>query len=165
MQKIKKNSVKKHVIVLYLLLTPGLIALYAGGASAKAASFGDITGKDWLLSEVKTAGGSIKMDRQKLAEDNMAGVYSIRFDGERAMAMGMGAPNRYTAPFIAGEGFSLRMGPAAATLMMGIKEPEGLNEREYFAYLETVTNWALKGGTLELSCKDSSGGSAVLVFN
>jgi heat shock protein HslJ len=163
MQKSKKNSVKKYVIILYLLLAPGLIALYAGGASAKAASFGDITGKDWLLSEVKTAGGSIKMDRRKLAEDDMAGVYSIRFDGERAM--GMGAPNRYTAPFIAGEGFSLRIGPAAATLMMGIKDPEGLSEREYFAYLETVTGWALKGGMLELSCKTPSGGSAVLVFN
>jgi heat shock protein HslJ len=163
MQRIKKNSVKKCVLGLYFLLAPGLIALYAGGASAKAASFGDITGKDWMLAVVKTAGGSIKMDRQKLAADDMAGVYSIRFDGERAM--GMGAPNRYTAPCTAGEGFSLRMGRAAATLMMGLKEPEGLNEREYFAFLETVTSWALKGGALELSCKDPSGGSATLIFN
>jgi hypothetical protein len=163
MQRSKKKSIKKCVVILYFLLAPGLIALYAGGASAKAASFGDITGKDWMLAEIKTAGGSIKMDREKLAEDDMAGVYSIRFDGEKAM--GMGAPNRYIAPCTAGEGFSLRMAPAAATLMMSFKDPEGLSEREYFAYLETVTSWALKGGVLELSCKDPSGGGAVLVFN
>jgi heat shock protein HslJ len=59
---------------------------------------------------------------------------------------------------------TISISPIAGTLMMGLLEPEGLQEREYFNYLEQVNQWLLTGDTLELYSETVDGDSATLVF-
>ena len=82
-------------------------------------SFKDIEEKEWFLWEVKSAGKSGRMDREKLAADNMGGVYTINFQKDQSAngsrASGMGAPNRYFGPYSAGNNRSLSIGNLAST--------------------------------------------------
>jgi heat shock protein HslJ len=103
------------------------------------------------------------MDREKLASQEMADVFSLRFaDGKAA---GKGAPNRYTAPYTAGPDGTMKIGPVAATLMMGIIQPDGITESDYFALLGTVAKWRLTNGKLELVSPGSDASDSVLVYS
>jgi heat shock protein HslJ len=123
----------------------------------------DIQGKEWILDEVKSVSGTVRMDRQKLEADGIGGVYTITFDAEQVS--GMGAPNRFHGPYTRSEGKTLSFGKMASTLMAAIKDPEGLKEYEYYAYLDSVSRWDLKDGKLELHTKDRSNAEAVLIFS
>jgi heat shock protein HslJ len=48
--------------------------------------------------------------------------------------------------------------------MMSIVEPEGLQEREYYNYLEQVNQWLLTGDKLELYSETPDGDPIILVF-
>jgi hypothetical protein len=52
----------------------------------------------------------------------------------------------------------------ASTLMMAFFDIEGLNEREYFAYLSKVKSWNLQNGKLELHTFGENGETVVLVY-
>ena len=134
------------------------------GASAQGggAVFSDVEGKEWVLLELKSAGQTVAMDRQKLEADSMGGVYTISFQEGRVS--GMGAPNRYFGPYTLDNSRTLSIGNLASTMMMAFREPDGLKENEYFAYLSKVTRWDLREGKLELYSSDGSGAEAVLVF-
>jgi heat shock protein HslJ len=136
----------------------------AGGASTKnnEAVFTDIEGKEWTLVELRNSTASVRVDRQKLADDGFEGFYTITFDAGRLR--GMGAPNRYFGPYTLGEGKSISIGNVAGTLMAPLKEPEELKEYEYFTLLENASRWDLREGRLELFTVEDSGGSAVLIF-
>ena len=154
-------------IVLYaILFIAGLLfpaAVHSAPAREGAASFTHVEGKEWMLAELRLAGKAVRIDRQKLASDNMAGVFSISFERDKAAdsgrVSGMGAPNRYFGPYTAGANRSLRIGNLASTMMMAFKEPDELKEFDFFGYLSKVTRWDLVDGRLELY---SAG--AVLVF-
>jgi len=151
-----------------LVLPAIMFPLRAGAAPAQdsGAVFKDVAGKEWFLSEVRNSGNTVTIDRQKLAADNMGGSFSITFNENQVN--GMGAPNRFFAPFTTGSNNSLGIGNLASTMMFAFKEPEGLNEKEYFDYLSKVTRWNLRDGQLELFCTVSDTVSdrsdAVLVF-
>jgi len=151
----------------FLFLIAGVILFPQGvdGAPAKdgTASFRDAEGKEWMLLELKSGGRTTTMDRNKLAIDNLIGVYTLRFQEGRLS--GMGAPNRFTAPYTAGPNRSLDISLIASTMMMAFREPEGLKEREFFDYLSAVQRWDLWQGKLELYSKNSSGNEIILVFN
>ena len=136
--------------------------LSAAPAKDSAATFRDVEGKEWLLSEVKGGGKTVTMDRQKLALDNFIGVYSLSFKEGRVS--GMGAPNRYTAPYSVNANRSLSIGHAASTMMIAFIEPDGLKEKEFFDYLSATQRWDLFQGRLELYSKDSNGNEVTLVF-
>jgi len=133
------------------------------------AVFMDVEGKEWLLSEVRSAGGTVRMDREKLEADGFSGIYTISFQeglaSNEGRVSGMGAPNRFFGPFTAGNNRSLSLGNLASTMMMAFREPDGLREHEYFGYLSGVTRWDLRGGRLELYSSGSNRDEVVLVFD
>jgi heat shock protein HslJ len=131
-----------------------------------------ITGKDWKLIEVRSSAdasasagtdtGASRFSRGELAEAGMENAYTLRFDEERLS--GMGAPNRYSAPYTQGAGQTLSIGVIASTLMASIREPENLKEREYFDYLENVNKWEFVQGQLRLISRNGRGEETVLIF-
>jgi heat shock protein HslJ len=168
-QKILLFPVKKGPVFLraagILLLLATVVLSCAGEAAARdsGAVFSDIKGKEWVLAEVKKASGTIRLDRQKLEADGFSGVFTLIFQDERIN--GKGAPNNFFGPYTAGEGKALTIGTVAGTLMAPFKEPEGLKESEYFAYLGKVTRWDLRDGRLELYSADSAGKEVLLIYN
>jgi heat shock protein HslJ len=140
------------------------LAACAGSAAVKEEplNFDEVRGKEWILTEVRTGSAVIHLDRQKLEAEDMGDVYTLRFDEDGLS--GKGAPNRYFGPYELGDGGRLSLSRVASTLMLGIKEPEGLKESEYYDYLNKVSRWNLAQGRLELFTETPEGGEAVLVF-
>jgi heat shock protein HslJ len=146
-----------------------VLSCATGGAAEKASSrnasspenqpvpIADIQGKDWILEEVRTNSVAVRINRPNNIE-----CFTLKFDEERLG--GIGHPNRYFAPYTAGEGNSLSIGRAAATLMVPFFEIDGLREREYFAYLANVRNWDIRNGKLELASSGENGEAVVLVY-
>jgi heat shock protein HslJ len=136
--------------------------------STPAPEFGGITGKDWKLTGVRFSSGNAnnnaasRFSRRELAETGMENAYTLRFDEEHLS--GVGAPNRYSAPYTRGAGQTLSIRAIAATLMAAITEPENLKEREYFGYLENAGKWDLVQGRLQLISRNDRGEEIVLVF-
>jgi heat shock protein HslJ len=126
------------------------------------AVFSDVQGREWMLAEVKGAAETIHLDRQQLDASGFRGAYTLTFGAERLS--GKGAPNRYFGPYTTGEGRALSIGNIASTLMMGIGEPQGILEHDYFAYLGKVTRWDLRDNALELYTFDDSGAEKILHF-
>ena len=136
----------------------------AAGAPAQESggTFNNVEGKEWFLSEIKSAGKTISIDRKELAAANMGGYYTISFREGRAS--GTGAPNRYFASYTTGSNRGLGIGNIASTMMAPFREPDNLKENEYFNYLPRVARWNLREGKLELYCSNSNGGEAILIF-
>ena len=146
-----------------ILAMAGMIAAAcAGGAAPREAAFGDIRGKEWKLAGLRTAAGDRGFSRRALEEEGFGDAFSLKFEGERIS--GVGAPNRYFAPYELGDGQTLEIKSLAHTLMASFKEPAALNEAEYFAFLEKAGRWALAEGRLELSTESPGGEPATLVF-
>jgi heat shock protein HslJ len=165
----------KLIKVLASLLIPGgfcigaliaglALAACAGGAPVKerAPAFDEVRGKDWVLVEIRFGSAVIRLDRRKLETEGMGDVYTLRFDEDRVS--GKGAPNRYFGPYELGEGDRLSLSRVAGTLMMGLKDPEGLKESEYYDYLGRISRWGINQDRLELFSKTPDGQEAVLVF-
>ena len=125
-------------------------------------SFNEVEGKEWLLSELRIAGRTVQIDRQKLEMDNMRDFFSITFQEGRVS--GVAAPNLYHGPYTIGSGKVLNIGLLASTLMAAFFELEELKEHEYYAYLSRVTRWNLLGGKLELYSTTNDGAELVLAF-
>ena len=158
------RSITKFALLSAIALGAVLFPQGVNAAPARdgGASFKDVEGKEWLLSEVRSGGKTVTMDRQKLALDNLIGIYSLGFREGRLS--GMGAPNRFTAPYSTGSNRYLSIGQAASTMMIAFREPEGLKEKEFFNYLAATQRWDLNQGRLELYSKNPNGTEAVLVF-
>ncbi|MDR0721128.1 MAG: META domain-containing protein [Treponema sp.] len=125
-------------------------------------SFAEVQGKLWALEEVVTESGGIIINRRKLEADGMGDAFTLTVDAERIS--GKGAPNRYVSPYTVGENQEISISPIAGTLMMGLVEPEGLQEREYYNYLEQANQWLLTGDRLELYSETSEGDPVIMVF-
>jgi heat shock protein HslJ len=92
----------------------------------------------------------------------MGDVFTLVIDEERIS--GKGAPNRYFSPYTLGDDQEIAINPIAGTLMMSIVESEGLQEREYYGYLEQVNQWLLTQDKLELYSETPEGDPIILVF-
>ncbi|GHU66737.1 hypothetical protein FACS189447_08150 [Spirochaetia bacterium] len=162
--RIKNTGIKTACLTalfVTVLLIPSCV-VGSAGVKDSGAVFSDVQGKEWILGEVKSASGTIRLDRQQLEALGFRGAYTITFEGDRLS--GMGAPNRYFGPYTAGEGRALTIGNIAATLMMGLSEVPGLPEHEYFAYLNKVSRWDIRDKSLELYSSDDSGTEKILIF-
>ena len=159
-------KIKLIFLLLGILIIPiAIIASYTGGTSTRnsEAVFDDVEGKEWHLSEVKSALTTITLDRKSTNAYDLSGIYSITFAEGRVS--GMGAPNRYFGPYTLGENKALTMGAIGSTRMAAFGEPDTLKEHEYFHYLWNVTRWDLRNGKLELYSTDENGIEAILVFD
>ena len=158
------KNITKLALLSAIALGAVLFPHNVSAAPAKDAgdAFRDVEGKEWLLSEVKGSGKTVVMDRQKLALDNLIGIFSLNFRENRLS--GMGAPNRYAAPYSADSNRALSIGLIASTMMIAFIEPDGLKEKEFFDYLSATQRWDIFQGKLELYSKDSRGNEVILIF-
>ena len=156
---------KKYISGLCIVLVLWVIALPASGAPAHdgGAAFKDIEETEWMLTEYVSAGKTVRLDRPKI-EAEMGKIYVIYFLEEGRLS-GIGAPNRFNAPYSEGANRSLSIGNIASTMMLAFREPDDLKERDYFGYLSGVTRWDLRDGRLELYSIDANGTETVLVFS
>jgi heat shock protein HslJ len=159
----------KRIFAVLALGTAALVAACAtrGDATARqdaasAQSFDEVLGKVWALDELVTESGAIIINRGKLEADGMGDAFTLLADAERIS--GMGAPNRYFSPYRVGEDQEIAISPIAGTLMMGLADPEGLQEGEYFNYLEQANQWRLTGDRLELYSETSEGDPVIMIF-
>ena len=168
----RKSIPPENTMVYYSLLILLIIALppLAFGAPARDASavFKNAEGIEWVLSEVRTAGITVRIDRQKLENEGMVNFFTITFVSEalsnEGRMSGTGAPNRYFGPYTVAANRALNIGNVASTMMMASREPDGLKEHEYFNYLSKVKRWDLWEGKLELYSIDSAQSEVILVF-
>jgi len=140
-----------------MVLLLALAAMFTG-----CKSFSSIKNKDWGLIAVRTTPENITFERAKLVEEGFGDIFTLRFETDRAG--GIGAPNRYTAPYTASGKQDLTIQTLAITLMAPLREPEKLKEKDYFAYLQNTSTWNLVNKNLELHTKKENDTEAVLVF-
>ena len=136
--------------------------VFSLAACATAPKFDDVANRDWLLAQLRLEQETIVIDRSKPDADGFGGIFSLRFDEERIS--GVGAPNRYFAPYSLDGRQGITIGIIAGTMMASLSEPGNLEEYEYYAWLQNVERWNLVGGNLELYAKGGDGSQAVLVF-
>ena len=132
-------------------------------ACAGTPNFSNVVDKDWKLIEVRGGSGNITFDRSKLEGEGFADIFTLRFDKERVN--GVGAPNRYFAPYTRTDkkqGIAIKT--IAQSQMAPLREPEYLKEQEFFAYLQNTTKWNIAKKTLELYSTGTDGAAMVLVF-
>ena len=143
---------------MFVLLAASVLIACAG-----APHFAAVLDKDWKLAEVQIGGKDIGFERGKLAEEGFGDMFTLRFDNERIN--GIGAPNRYFAPYTLGDKNSIAIKTIAGTMMAAFREPEALKEHEYYALLQNAYKWNLVKGNLTLYSKDSNGSEVILIFS
>jgi len=139
----------------YARKTAQWAAVFIFAACAGVPEFSTVMDKDWNLAEIRTKPENIIIERG----DN---IFTLRFDTERVN--GIGAPNRYFAPYTLADKQGITIKMVAQTQMIAIREPEKLKEHDYFIYLQNVTKWNFTKENLELYSKGEDGAEAVLVF-
>ncbi|MCL2130162.1 MAG: META domain-containing protein, partial [Treponema sp.] len=117
---------KTFYMVILLLVIIFSSKVYGAPAMEAEADFAYVEGNEWILLELQSEGKIVPIDRQKLAAMNMPDVFTIRF--QDGLLGGMGAPNRYTAPYSTGKNRTINIGLIASTMMFSFIEPDGLNE-------------------------------------
>jgi heat shock protein HslJ len=139
-----------------------MVAVLMAGCRT-APQFSDITGKEWKLTEVRIDNKNIGFSRDALLNEGFGEAFTLNFDAQ--FISGVGAPNRYSAPYTLEEKQGISVKLARATLMAPIREPEKLREHDFFSYIQNASSWNLKGNNLELRSKTESGSEVVLVFS
>ena len=144
------------------VIADAIVAARQGISGGEVKSLNDVEGKEWSLTELRTAGNTVRIDRSKLDAANINSSFTISFQEGRVS--GIGWPNRYFGPYTVGSGDALTISDAlASTMMAAFIELDELKEHEYYAYLAKVTRWAVQDGKLELY-STTDGRETVLVF-
>ena len=134
-------------------------------ANRNFSSFSDVIGKDLKLIEVYIETPSRRemlFNRDELHREGSGDIYTLNFD--TAMVSGVGAPNRYSAPYTQGQGQVVTIGLMRSTLMASLFEPEKLPEHQYFQYMQNVYEWRLNGDKLEFLSRAEGGIEIRLIF-
>jgi heat shock protein HslJ len=125
--------------------------------------FSDVIGKDWKLIEVRINDVDIRFNRNTLVNEGFGEIFTLKFDS--GIISGVGAPNRYSAPFTQRDKQGLSIMLMRSTLMASIREPERLREHDFFIYMQNVYEWNLIDDILELTSKNDDGETVVLIFS
>ena len=151
------------MILLKKVMTIFVFAILVLSACRSIPNFSDVTGREWLLAEIRTQSGKITIDRNELKNSGFGdNIFSLTLDAGRLS--GMGAPNRYFGPYTLGDGQSISIQNIAGTLMAPLFEPEKLKEHEFFMYLQNAYKWDFVKGQLELYTRSENRAETVLVF-
>ena len=155
-----EKKMKKVLVYICFLLCAFMAPSFAGGEEVKdSANFEEILGRNWILEEFKNGSVIVSIDRTKPIGID---IYSLRFDAQRIS--GVGAPNRYFAPYTLGEGNYLSIGMVGNTRMGPIFENEKLWEQDYFSYLRKAYRWDLQDGKLKLYTRSETNNEVILIF-
>jgi heat shock protein HslJ len=139
-----------------------LIAVSVIGCASNS-NVSDFKSKDWKLVEVWIDSKNINFNRKDLANEKAGDIFTLRFDAENLS--GVGAPNRYSAPYSLADEKNISVMPIRATQMASLWQPEKLKEHEFFIYMQNLSEWAIVGGRLELTSKTEGGQTVKLVFS
>jgi heat shock protein HslJ len=158
----------KEVFLTAALITTILISCSsaprpAGLTGSVATTDNELAGKEWKLTEVRINGVSTGFNRSDLARNGYTDAFTIIFEAE--MLGGLGAPNRYSAPYTLKTGKQITISLIRATLMAAIREPDKLREHDYFGYLQNAASWNFVNNNLEIYSKDEAGKAVVLIFS
>ncbi|MCL2230809.1 MAG: META domain-containing protein [Treponema sp.] len=154
-------------LIFMLILCAALLAgcTSSGGGGASSGNFADVMGKDWKLIEVQvdsTIGRVVRYNRNDLRRENIANIYTMNFNNEQIS--GVGAPNRFTAPYTQGEEQSLEVQPVSSTLMAALIQPERLQEQVFFKYLQSANKWEITDGNLIIHTKTEDNSAVRMIF-
>ena len=129
------------------------------GKNTNSGNFSDVIGKEFKLIEVQidsTPSERIVLD----ARTN--DTYTIRFDG--SIVSGVGAPNRYSAPYSSSDDQTIKIELLRSTLMASIFQNEKIPEHNYYNYLQNSYKWEINSGTLILHSKTENNRNVRLIF-
>jgi len=146
-------------LILIVIIFAGC-ATSSGQRQAANVSFSDIAEKEWKLTEVWINGKNSGFTRNALG---FGEAFTLTFGSD--MVSGVGAPNRYSAPYSLGQERAITIQMVRSTLMAAIFETQALKEHDFFNYIQNVNKWNLAGNKLELLSKNTSGETVLLVFN
>jgi len=167
---VKLNKLLKWGIIICIIMT-GINTSCASNPEAGKSNLGsqikvnisDITGKEMVLADVQIGGKSIGYNREELINKGFTDTYTITFNVE--MVSGVGAPNRYSAPYTAGDDNSISIKMIRSTMMATFLESEKLKENEYFSYLQNTYKWNIANDKLELYSKTETGAEILMIFS
>jgi len=126
------------------------------------ASPSTIEGIEWKLIEVYVADRNTLFNRNTLPEE-IKNFFTVNFDAQTVS--GVGAPNRYSAPYTLGDNQAINIMLIRSTLMATFLEPENLTEHDFFTYMQNAYSWKLANNNLELLSKTQNGSEVRLVFS
>jgi heat shock protein HslJ len=123
----------------------------------------ELTGRVWRLAEVSIDNVNIGFSRSDLPRISItaAGSFTLSFDEETIS--GVGAPNRYIAPYKRTDN-QISISMMATTKRAPISKLDKINEQEYFIYLQNASGWNLNNNRLVLNSKTADGKVVVLIF-
>ncbi|MCL2067820.1 MAG: META domain-containing protein [Treponema sp.] len=147
---------KKNICILVVLVAVCLVGCKS------TPKFSDVSGKEWKLTDVLLNGDSINFDRNVLIAEGFGDIFTLTFETDRLG--GVGAPNRYSAPYTLGRNQAISVRAAVVTMMAPLSHPEKLKEHDYFAYIQNTHKWDLVKGSLELSSKGEGGADVTMLF-
>jgi len=150
------------VLVVFCAGAEGIREISTGQGIRTVMDFSEITGQEWKLIEVHIDGLITQFRRSSLPRE-MDNCFSINFD--RNTASGVGAPNRYSAPYADGEDYTIRIMMVRSTRMASLFEISSLKENDFFIYVQNSYHWNVIGGQFELHSKSASGREVRLVFS
>ena len=127
-----------------------------------AASSSALEGPEWKLIAVYINGNNTQFDRTSLPAE-LGNSFTLNFSAE--LVSGVGAPNRYSAPYTLGDNQAISIMAMRSTLMATFLEPENLTEHDFFTYMQNSYSWKLANNNLELLSKTQDGGEVRLVFS
>jgi len=126
------------------------------------ANFTDVIGFDWELIAVYIDGVDSQFSRDTLSND-FSNVFTINFNDEGRLS-GVGAPNRYSAPYTESESQAISIGLMISTMMAALFQPENLSEHDFFAYVSNAHTWRILNNNLELLSTTQDDKEVLLVF-
>ena len=135
----------------------------SGSSSSSNSNVADFKNKDWKLVEVWIDSRNINFNRKDLANEKAGDIFTLKFDAENIS--GVGAPNRYSAPYSLSDKQSISVKPIRSTQMASLWQPEKLREYDFFIYMQNLSEWAINSGRLELTSKTENGRAVKLVFS
>jgi len=166
---------KKIILMLFITILV-LVCACANGVREKSTNSGsdvskkgdvmlnisDLTGREWKLIKVYINGSDTQFTRSSLPSE-LGDCFTIKFDGQTVS--GIGAPNRYSAPYTIGDNQTISIMIMRSTLMASLFEPENLKEYDYNNYVQNSHSWSIVDGQMELHSKTADNREVRLVFS
>ena len=131
-------------------------------SGTNAASPSTLEGHEWKLIDVYINSVNTMFNRSSLPAE-LGNSFTLNFNTE--LVSGVGAPNRYSAPYTLGDNQTISIMVMRSTLMATFLEPENLTEHDFFTYMQNSYSWKLVNNNLELLSKTRDGGEVRLVFS
>ena len=122
-------------------------AVSSEGGNTDTVNLSSVINIQWNLIEVYIDGTDTQFRRayQPAVQNDL---FILTFNGE--MLSGVGAPNRFSAPYKMGEDQTISVMLVRSTLMAALFEPVNLREHDFFTYIQNAYKWQLVNGNLEL---------------